>query len=96
MDRTRRAEAARQRFPWAPRAQHIQDGRHRVPVIHPWASILPFGGGWWEDTHHLCSEGIRHLIVGAHPNAVVVHLGSLLTVNGGPKYTGFITFRIDS
>src|SRR5262245_39760002 len=30
MDRTRSAEAARQRFPLAPRAQHIQDGRHRL------------------------------------------------------------------
>ena len=96
MHRTGSAQAARQRCPWATGAPHLDQGGHRVPVLHPGPSIFLADVGRREDAHHLRPQRIRDLVVGAHPLGVITHLGALLSGHGGTKYTEVHTFRIDS
>jgi hypothetical protein len=96
MHRTGRPQTARQRFPLAAGAQHRQNGRHRLLVVHPGPTVFLPGFERREDAHHLPPQGIRDLIVRPDPKGVVTHLGSLPSVNGGTNYTVFTTFRIGS
>jgi hypothetical protein len=75
-------QAPRQRFPLAARAPHLHDGRHRVPVIPPGASVCLLGVGRGEDAPHLRPQRSGKLSVGAHPEGFLAHPGFLRSDNG--------------